>query len=239
MRCATRLAAAAVAALLLCAGACGGDGEESGGGSDGGAGGEQAADASAAFCDRAAAFQEATSAVEGIATADEMQAAVDQLDEVAAEAPASMDDEFATLGGVLERLVTAMRTTEGQDVAATVAAMQKVLTPETAGEVEDASRNVEAFLDVGCGIDDDAGAATDTTGTPPTSAAPGDPAAVGTDPALGPLATACHGGDMVKCDELYFASPSGSPYEAYGNTCGQRTTVEGFCVDLYAPSTGD
>ena len=40
---------------------------------------------------------------------------------------------------------------------------------------------------------------------------------------------------MLKCDELYFASPAGSPYEAYGNTCGQRTTVDEFCVDIYPP----
>ena len=44
---------------------------------------------------------------------------------------------------------------------------------------------------------------------------------------------------MLKCDELYFSSPAGSPYEAYGNTCGQRTTVDEFCVDIYPPPDDD
>jgi hypothetical protein len=227
-----RVLAAVVAAGLLSGAACGSDDDTSGSGS----GGEQPA-ASQAFCDKASAFQEATTSVRGIASADDMQAAVDQLENVAAEAPSAVTDEFETLTGVLERLVTAMRTTQEGDNAATVAAMQKVLTPETASQVEDASRNVEAFLEVECGIgeDDAADEATGTTETPPTSTAPADPAVLGADPALGQLATACHGGDMVKCDELYFAAPAGSPYEGYGNTCGQRTTIDQYCVDIYPP----
>lgn len=45
-------------------------------------------------------------------------------------------------------------------------------------------------------------------------------------------ATACHGGDMVACDELYYDSPSGSVEEDYGNTCAGRfpgNTLE--CVE--------
>jgi hypothetical protein len=228
-----RSMAAAVATAVLVLAACGGDDDAD----DAQSGGESAAGASEAFCDKAAEFQETTASVRGIASADEMQDAVDRLDGVAAEAPSQMDDEFAALTGVLEQLVVAMRSAEGGTNAATVEAMQKVLTPETAAEVEDASRNVEAFLEVECGIDDET-IGDDTPATPPTSTAPGDPAALGADPALGPLATACHGGDMVKCDELYFASPPGSPYEAYGNTCGQRTTVDEFCVDIYPPPAG-
>lgn len=218
-----------VAAAVLAIGACGGDDDDSAG-----AGGASAEGASDAFCDQAADFQEATSSVQGIATADDMQAAVDQLEGVAAEAPSQMDDEFEALTAVLERLVEAMRSTETGSNAETLEAMQKVLTPETAAEVEDASRNVEAFLEVECGIEDEAVGGDEPT-TPPTSVAPADPATVGADPVLGPLATACQGGDMVKCDELYFAAPTGSPYEAYGNTCGQRTTIDEFCVDLYPP----
>jgi hypothetical protein len=233
-----RRVAALVSVLLVAGAACGGDDDSSSSGSSSG-GGEGAAGASEVFCDEAGVFQEATAAVPGIASADEMQAAVDQLADVAAEAPEQMADEFDVLSGVLERLVTAMRSAGEGDNAATIAAMQKVLTPETTAQVEDASRNVEAFLEVECGIADEAteGASGTARTTPPTSTPPGDPAALGSDPALSPLATACHGGDMVKCDELYFAAPSGSPYEAYGNTCGGRTTVDELCVDIYPPPT--
>ena len=217
--------AATVAVLALAACGGGDDDAEASGPGEG---------ASSAFCDEAADFQEATSSVQGIATADDMQAAVDQLAGVAAEAPSQMEDEFDALTAVLERLVEAMRTTDGGSNAETIEAMQKVLTPETAAEVEDASQNVEAFLEVECGIEDEA-VGDDEPSTPPTSIAPADPATVGADPVLGPLASACHGGDMVKCDELYFAAPTGSPYESYGNTCAQRTTVDEFCVDIYPP----
>ena len=71
--------------------------------------------------------------------------------------------------------------------------MQKVLTPETAAEVEDASQNVEAFLEVECGIEDEAVAGGEPS-TPPTSVAPADPATrrrrPGARPAWPPPATA-------------------------------------------------
>jgi hypothetical protein len=171
--------------------------------------------------------------VQGIASADDMQEAVDQLAEVADEAPAAISEEFTVLQGVLERLVTAMRTTEDDDPAATLEAMQKVLTPETAEEIEDASRNVEAYLEIECGFSGEE--ASDTTSTPPTSTAPADPSDLGDNPALDRLATACEDGDMLKCDELYFAAPADSAYEAYGDTCGRRTERADFCVDVYPP----
>jgi hypothetical protein len=235
----SRAVAPAVCLLAALGAACGGgDDGDAAGGSASGAGGASSASASQAFCDSAAEFEQATAAATGIASADEMQSAVDQLNDVAAEAPEQMDDEFAVLVGVLERLVTAMRSVGEGDAAATVEAMQKVLTPDAAAQVEDASRNVEAFLEVECGIEDEAaGPSATAPAAPPTSTAPGDPAALGTDPTLGRLATACHDGDMVRCDELYFASPPGSPYETYGDTCGMRTTVDEFCVDVYPPAT--
>jgi hypothetical protein len=226
-----RRAGLAAAVLAVTAGlvACGGDG--GGGAASGGGAGEE-------FCTRAEAFDEATRSVQGIASADEMQDAVEQLEEVAQEAPAAISEEFTVLQRVLERLVTAMRTTEDDDPAATLEAMQKVLTPETAEEVEDASRNVEAYLEIECGLgaEDEA---SDTTSSPPTSTAPADPSDLGGNAALNRLATACEDGDMLKCDELYFAAPPDSAYEAYGDTCGRRTERAEFCVDVYPPPDDD
>jgi hypothetical protein len=232
-----RAGVAVAVGCLLVGAACGGD--DDGDGTAASADGSAASGASAAFCDRAVEFEQATVAAAGIASAEEMQSAVDNLNDVAGEAPAQMSDDFEVLIGVLERLVAAMRSVADGDMAGTIAAMQKVLTAETAAQVDDASQNVEAFLEVECGIEDDAagdGASTDPT-APPTSTRPADPAALDADPALGPLAVACRDGDMVSCDQLYFAAPAGSPYEAYGDTCGMRTTVDEFCVDIYPPAT--
>lgn len=44
----------------------------------------------------------------------------------------------------------------------------------------------------------------------------------GDDPALDVLFDQCEAGDGAACDELYWTSPLGSRYEAFGNTCGNR-----------------
>lgn len=36
------------------------------------------------------------------------------------------------------------------------------------------------------------------------------------------LASECHGGNMVACDDLYWEAPRGSDHEIYGITCGGR-----------------
>ncbi len=71
----------AAASLVACGGDDGSTG--SGGGDDEGASPE--------FCDKAEAFNDATTSVRGIASADEMQEAVDQLDEVAEQAPTAIE----------------------------------------------------------------------------------------------------------------------------------------------------
>ncbi|MEO0492736.1 MAG: hypothetical protein AAF081_04890 [Actinomycetota bacterium] len=38
----------------------------------------------------------------------------------------------------------------------------------------------------------------------------------------------CAGGDLASCDELWFESPFGSGYEAFGATCGEREESERF-----------
>src|SRR5262245_11831226 len=49
-----------------------------------------------------------------------------------------------------------------------------------------------------------------------------DGSSYGDDPALDALWDACDGGDGQACDDLYWQSPVGSEYEAFGNTCGER-----------------
>lgn len=56
----------------------------------------------------------------------------------------------------------------------------------------------------------------------------------GSDPALDDLYDACKGGDYAACDQLYLDSPSGSEYESFGDTCGDRNEPGNYCVELYA-----
>jgi hypothetical protein len=53
----------------------------------------------------------------------------------------------------------------------------------------------------------------------------------GTNQRLDDLYAACAAGDMQACDDLYLESPSGSDYEEFGRTCGERTDGSRWCVD--------
>ncbi len=70
---------------------------------------------------------------------------------------------------------------------------------------------------------------------------PADPPAPGSrdhDPQYAGLAADCHDGDMTACDDLYFQTPVGDPYETYGSTCGGRLDDEtsGGCVIVFGPT---
>lgn len=41
----------------------------------------------------------------------------------------------------------------------------------------------------------------------------------------------CEGGDAQACDDLYMSSEFDSGYEDFGNTCGNRLPIAGWCVD--------
>jgi hypothetical protein len=59
-------------------------------------------------------------------------------------------------------------------------------------------------------------------------------AAVGTygsDPALDALWDACAAGSGLACDNLYLESPSGSEYEDFANTCGNRVEFAAQCEE--------
>lgn len=47
----------------------------------------------------------------------------------------------------------------------------------------------------------------------------------GDDPELDRMFDACERGDGKACDELYWNSPVGSQYEAFGNRCGNRFEI--------------
>lgn len=56
------------------------------------------------------------------------------------------------------------------------------------------------------------------------------------EPELAADATACSEGDMVACDDLYWATDSGGELEAYAKTCGGRAPagdVSGSCEETY------
>jgi len=55
-----------------------------------------------------------------------------------------------------------------------------------------------------------------------TGGATPDVNAYGDDPAFDALYDQCEAGDAVACDDLFWTSPLGSEYEAFGNTCGNR-----------------
>jgi S1-C subfamily serine protease len=57
----------------------------------------------------------------------------------------------------------------------------------------------------------------------------------GDDPELDGLWDACEDGDLEACNELYWRSPVGSEYEAYGATCGRSGTGWGSCADELEP----
>jgi len=44
------------------------------------------------------------------------------------------------------------------------------------------------------------------------------------------LTAGCEDGDYIMCDVLYQAAPFDSELETYADTCGNRTSGEGFCA---------
>ncbi|MET1002920.1 MAG: hypothetical protein ABWZ15_14005, partial [Acidimicrobiia bacterium] len=56
---------------------------------------------------------------------------------------------------------------------------------------------------------------------------------LGDDLYLDGLWRSCEAGDADACDQLYYESPSGSGYEDFGATCGNRTEGDQeSCVDV-------
>ncbi|MGY1747027.1 hypothetical protein [Blastococcus sp. SYSU D00695] len=63
---------------------------------------------------------------------------------------------------------------------------------------------------------------TDGTSPGPIPPATIPPTGLGDDPSLNAQAQACYDGDMRACDDLYFATESGSPYRGYADSCAGR-----------------
>lgn len=92
-----------------------------------------------------------------------------------------------------------------------------------------------------CKVDQFSGETT-TTDSPSSTSGGGGEGTYGSDSALDALYDSCADGEYDACDDLYLQSPSGSEYEDFGDTCGDRNEPQGYCVDLYengGPSSTD
>jgi hypothetical protein len=61
---------------------------------------------------------------------------------------------------------------------------------------------------------------------------------LGNDPIFDRLAQQCAAGTMLACDELYDASPAGSRYEAFADSCAGRQprNTNIYCVTAFRGS---
>ena len=71
------------------------------------------------------------------------------------------------------------------------------------------------------------GSGDDRAVAPNAEVAPGE---YGSDPELDILWDACAEGSFESCDDLYFSSESGSDYEQFGASCGNRADASGSCA---------
>jgi hypothetical protein len=60
----------------------------------------------------------------------------------------------------------------------------------------------------------------------------------GSDSYLDALWDNCADGNFEACDTLFIDSPSGSEYQDFGDSCGNRNEPAGYCVDIYSSSGG-
>jgi hypothetical protein len=89
-----------------------------------------------------------------------------------------------------------------------------------------------------CDIDpSDFGGDSTTTTTEKSGDSTGD-GTYGSDPTLDALYDKCADGDYQACDDLYRDSPTGSEYEEFADTCGNRNEPSGYCVDVYGEGDG-
>jgi hypothetical protein len=114
-------------------------------------------------------------------------------------------------------------------VLAIVGVVVFFLTRDGGDGIADSDETTETVVDVTTDASVEAttdASAPDRTGGPVNTGeippAEQEPEGLGDDPELNTLADDCFGGDMAACDELYFGSPAGSPYEAYGDSCAGR-----------------
>ena len=67
-----------------------------------------------------------------------------------------------------------------------------------------------------------------------SSSSSSNPSETGGNSYLDQLWRECDSGDFQSCDDLYSESPSGSEYQAFGDSCGNRNEPSGWCVEVYA-----
>ena len=94
---------------------------------------------------------------------------------------------------------------------------------------------VLALLALGGDDDTDGDRASNAAETTTTERGPdaGEEGSYGSDAELDAFYDQCEDGDYSACDDLFFASPAGSEYEDFGDSCGERNEPSGTCVRLY------
>lgn len=65
------------------------------------------------------------------------------------------------------------------------------------------------------------------------------PSRYGDDKVMDRLWDGCADAEWLTCDHLYVVAPTGSEYEEFGATCGDRGPAEGSCVQRYGEPVGD
>jgi len=94
----------------------------------------------------------------------------------------------------------------------------------------------ETFGDT-CGNRQEAGTGLDCVSVFGEGVTTTDPSSYGDDAELDALWDACEAENWQACDDLYWASPVGSEYETFGDTCGDRSSGASACVDEFGDGT--
>lgn len=184
-----------------------------------------------------AGFEDAyCEAADEIEFGNDLDEQADAIDDLAGDAPDELEDQFDLLVEATEAAADgdaeALEDIDPDDVEDAV--------DEIADATDDGCDGVRLRLDVDLPDADDLDGG-DSTTTTTEAEEPID----GDDEQIDALVAACEDGGMVACDDLFFATPVGSPEEEVGFTCGGLLAADdpdatgGNCDDLFGDGDGD